>query len=372
MAATATLFGTAVGAGLFGLPYIAAVAGFLPVVGMLLLLGVLMLYSNLMYGEIVQRTRQTCGIVGYARKYLGERGRRVAGLVSFFSLFASNLIYLILGGVFLNSFFSPWLGGDEFFYATLTCALAAAATYFNFRLFSVFESWMVALLVLLVGAVVLRCAPHIEVVNFLTLDSRQFFLPFGAVLFALGANAAIPEMSRMLGRKRARLRAAIGWGTACYTAFYLVFICAVLGVTGAGTSQEAFGGLSRALGDGVVTLGFGIGFLAVITSYLTSSECAKEILWYDYHLSEKQAWLLASLVPYLFYLSGQRDFIRIIDIVGSITGGFFGILIIMIFYAAKRKGDRQPAYSMDVSEGFAALMSLVFLLGIVYQFVYGF
>lgn len=372
LAALATLFGTAIGAGIFGLPYVASVVGFFPVMGLMLVLGVLMLYSNLMYGEIVQRTKRRCGIVGYAEKYLGPNGRRAATVISFCSLYASNLIYIILGGIFLHSFFSGIFGGDEFFYGTLTFVLAALATYFNFKLFSVCESWMVVLLILLLGATIFRCLPSIQMSNYFTGDLSQFFLPFGAILFALSANVAIPNMDHILEKKRAALRSAIGWGTAAYVACNALFIFAVLGVTGERTSPEAFVGLGQVIGDGVITLGFLIGFLAIITSFLVSSESAKEILWYDYRLGEKQAWFLASFIPYLIYLSGMRDFIRIINIAGGITGGLFGILVIAIFYAAKRKGDRPSAYSLEISAGFSALMVLVFLLGIVYQFIYGF
>ena len=58
--AMGTIIGTAIGAGTFGLPYIASKAGFVPVVVMLLVLGIFTIYSNLMYGEVTLRTRKKC------------------------------------------------------------------------------------------------------------------------------------------------------------------------------------------------------------------------------------------------------------------------------------------------------------------------
>jgi amino acid permease len=61
--ALATLIGTAIGAGLFGLPYVVAKAGFFPSLMMMFLLGLLALVSNLMYGEIILRTKGGCRLV---------------------------------------------------------------------------------------------------------------------------------------------------------------------------------------------------------------------------------------------------------------------------------------------------------------------
>jgi len=370
--AMATLIGTAIGAGIFGLPYVAAKAGFFPVMSLMFILGVLMLYSNLMYGEVVLRTKKKCGLVGYTDKYLGKVGKETAAFVCFFSLYASNLVYIILGGIFLNSFFSPYIGGNEFLYATATFVFAAVATYLNFSLFSVIESWMVLFLVLIMFGVVFKSMPYVDVRNFLTYDPSNFFLPFGAILFSLGAGIAIPEIEHVMKKNRRQIKNVILWGTVLYTLFYMIFIVVVLGVTGKATTEESFVGLSRYIGDGVVLLGFIFGFLTIITSYLVTNISIKEILWYDYKMSEKRAWLLASFVPYLIYLSGMRDFIKVITIAGSFAGGFFGILIIILFYIAKKKGDRRPVYEIEVSAEFSALMIFIYVLGIVYQFVYGF
>jgi tyrosine-specific transport protein len=367
----ATLIGTAIGAGIFGLPYVTSVAGLVPVLALIFILATLMLYSNLMYGEVILRTSKNCGFVGYAHKYLGLPGKRLAAFISFFSLYASNLVYIILGGVFLNSFFSPFLGGNEFVYGTVTFVFAALATYFDLRFFTVIESWMTLLLLLIMFGVIFRCVPHIEVANYFFYTPRDFFMPFGAILFSLGAGIAIPEMAELMKKEPRRLHGAITWGTVAYTLFYLLFVVAVFGVTGKGTTEEAFVGLSRYIGDGVISLGFFFGFLAIITSYLVTNLSIKQILHTDYGLEDKRAWLLASLVPYLFYIFGPRNFIDVITFVGSFAGGLFGILIIVLFYAAKTKGDRRPAYDLRVSEEFSTVMVFIFLVGIVYSLIYG-
>lgn len=370
MVAMATLVGTAIGAGIFGLPYVFSKAGFFPAVMMTFLLGVLMLICNLMYGEIMLRTNNHCRLVGCADRYLGKHGRRFAAFSSFLSLYAGNLVYIILSGMFLSPLLSPYLGGDEFAYSTAVFLLVSLVTYFNFRIFSAVESVMVVLLLLLIVAIAWRSFPYIDPQNYMTSDIHQFFLPFGAILFSLGASSAVPAMIHTISERQERIAKAITWGTVSYTAIYVVFIAAILGVTGAATSQESFSGLSLFIGDGVITAGYLLGFLAVITSYLTSNVALLEIFRYDYKLEKNLSWLAASLLPFIFFLIGYRDFIWIITFAGSITGGLIGILVILIFYHAKEKGEKKPAYEIHVSREISFLMVVVYLLGIFYEIIY--
>lgn len=368
--ALGTLIGTSVGAGTFGLPYIAAQAGFLPMLGMFLLLGILTVYSNLMYGEVSLRTRENCRLTGYAQKYLGSSGRKFAALMAFLSLYASVLIYIILGGVFLSALLSPLLGGDAFLYGVVVFLFISLAAYFNLNLFSIVESWMTLFMLLAMVAIVVLAAPHVDATNLLTAHPSQFFLPFGAILFSLSASLAIPDFEHIMARSQDRIKGTILWGTIAYILIYVVFICAVLGVSGTATSEESFVGLSQSVGNGVITFGVIFGLFAVLTSYLVTAISLKEMFQYDYCLGEKRSWFLSCVVPFVVFVLGMRDFIQVLNIAGSVMGGFIGILIILIFYRAKERGDVKPAFEIRVSEEVSALMIFVYLLGIAYQFVY--
>lgn len=370
LAAFATLIGTAIGAGLFGLPYVTYKAGFIPAMALMFLLALFMLISNLMYGEIILRTKGNCRLVGCAQRYLGERARYVTSFTSFLSLYSGNLVYIILSGMFLNSFLSPILGGDEFTYAIIAFAFVSFVTYLDTNIFSLFESWMVLVMLIIIATVSCKGIPHIDAGNYLTSDLSQLFFPFGVMLFSLGASSAVPEIVRIVTERRERIGKILSWGTVIYTSFYVIFITAVVGATGANTSEEAFRGLSSTVGDGIITAGFVLGFLAIITSYLVSNIAIKEILQFDYDMKQGPAWFLSCIVPLLLFLLGFRDFIRVINFAGGITGGLIGILIIIIFYHAKRKGDREPEYKINISHEISFLMIIVYLLGIVYEIIY--
>lgn len=364
------MVGTAIGAGIFGLPFVVSKAGFFPSMLLLVLIGVLTLVSNLMYGEITLRTKDKCRLVGYSEKYLGYWGKQIAALTSFSSFYASLLVYMILGGVFLHAMFSPIFGGDVFLYSILVFTFSSIAIYLNLNLFSLIESWMTAIMIVVVFIIIFRSLPAVDTGNFLFADPHYFFLPFGAMLFSLSAMSSIPELEHIIKKRKGRIKDVIISSTVFYTAIYILFIVAVLGVTGNQTTEESFAGLSMAIGDGVVLLGFILGFLAITTSYLMTGISLKEIFWYDYGISEKKAWLLTCSIPLFIFLLGLRDFIQIITFAGSITGGIAGILVTLIFYRAKIKGDNKPAFEFNFSKTISSVIILVYILGMFYQFIY--
>ena len=62
--AVTTLVGTIVGAGILGIPYIVAKAGFLVGFILMLILGIAFIFLNLFAGEIVLRTKEQHQLTG--------------------------------------------------------------------------------------------------------------------------------------------------------------------------------------------------------------------------------------------------------------------------------------------------------------------
>jgi len=98
--AIAILAGTTIGAGIFAVPYAIAQIGFIPGLLYLLVIGGLMILLNLMYGEIVLRTKGDHQLTGYSQIYFGKKGKMIATLVMLVGLYGALLAYLIQIGVF--------------------------------------------------------------------------------------------------------------------------------------------------------------------------------------------------------------------------------------------------------------------------------
>lgn len=369
--AISTLIGTAVGVGVFGLPYVVAKAGFVPALILLIVLGATMTLLALMYGEITLRTTNKGRLVGYCEKYMGKNGKRVATLITLFSLYASTLAYMIVGGIFLNALFSGYFGGNEFIYGLAMFALISIGIYINLKAVSAIELLMVIFLLVAMFGIFAKGIVFIDPDNLLTNNVSQFFLPFGVILFSVSFISAVPELEHIMKKRQKKIKSAIVVSGIAIVIIYALFMAVVVGITGSDTSAETFSGLSQFMGNGVITLGLIFGVFAVATSYLIIGINLKEIFWYDFHLSKNRSWALACFVPVLIFILGLRDFIAVINFTGGVAGGFIGILIIIIFYKAKKTGDLKPAYEISVPKVVSALMVLIFVLGIVYQMVYG-
>src|SRR3990167_927462 len=99
--ALATLVGTIVGAGIFGLPYVTAKAGVALGVFYLVLLGVVVMLLHLMFGEIALRTKEKHRLIGYASLYLGGWAKKLVTVSTVVGIVGALLAYIIIGGDFL-------------------------------------------------------------------------------------------------------------------------------------------------------------------------------------------------------------------------------------------------------------------------------
>lgn len=368
--AVATLVGTTIGAGIFGLPYSALVAGFIPAVALLLILGFITIVINLMYAEVTLRTKKNLRLVGYCEKYIGKRGKVLSSLIVLFSLYANILVYIIIGGVFLSSILSPFFGGNEFIYGIVVFAVMSVCIYMNLKFLEIAELFSVVLIILMIFGIIFKSIPRVDMANYYSYNISESFFPFGVILFAMGALSAIPQMENVIKKKQKRIKSAVIVGTLIPIVIYLFFMAAVFGATGENTTKDSLQGLFMLMGNGVVILGNIFAVFAIVSSYLVIGVDLKDTFQLDFHYSNNKAWFLACFIPFIPFVLGLRDFITVVNIAGSISGGLTGILVVILFYAAKKNGDARPPYVMKIPRFASFLIVLVFILGIASQFVY--
>lgn len=364
--ATATLIGTVVGSGIFILPYVVAKAGFAIGLFFLLALSGLILLIHLFYGEVVLRTIGRHRFVGLAGIYLGRWGKRLTTVTSVFIFYGALLAYTILAGKFLKTIF----GQSDFFWSLIFFAVFSLAIFFGLRLVAQLEIIMSFLLILVVGLIFFKGWPMIETANLTTLDWSYFFLPYGAMIWAIGGWAAIPEMKEIFQENCHYFKKAVIWGTLLPAFIYGIFILTVVGVTGQDTSSEAIQGLARVLESQTIVFGAIFGWLAVATSFLVMGISLKKVFWYDYRINKHLSWAMVCSVPLVAYLLHLRDFVGIIGFLGSTLISLEGIILIIIYQKAKKNGRRQPEYSLKIPFLFNYALILLFALTIIYQLVY--
>ena len=163
--AIAILIGMIVGAGIFGIPYVVAQAGFVIGLFYLALLGGAVILVHLFYGEIILRTNQEHRLIGYATKYLGSRAKKIATITVLFEYYGSLLAYIIIGGNFLMILLGQFFGGNEVLWATLFFVVGAGLIFCGLRTIVKNELLLTGLLLLTLAAVLFSGIPQIDFTN---------------------------------------------------------------------------------------------------------------------------------------------------------------------------------------------------------------
>ncbi|MDD4607413.1 MAG: aromatic amino acid transport family protein [Patescibacteria group bacterium] len=368
--AVAVLIGTVIGSGTFGLPFVISRVGFLPGLFYILFLASTVLIINYCYTEVILRTKETCQMTGYARKYLGKWGERLIATSLILGIYGALISYTMLTGEFLSAILAPYLGGSSFIYGIIFWFLGSLAICGGLKTVASLELTMTGLLIFVMFYISGVSLPQIDINNFSYINLSYWFLPYGIILFAMGGATAIPTMKDILKEKTILLRKAVNWGFVIPLILYLIFIIGVLGATGFNTSEEALIGLSKVLGKKVLLIGGIFGILATSTSFLALGHVLKDMYRRDYKFSYLTACLATLIIPLLIYLTKIVSFVQLLGITGTILSGFEGILLIKMYYQSKKLGDRQPEFSFNLNKIWAWGIYLIFSLGVIYEIIY--
>ncbi len=358
------LTGTIIGAGLFSLPYIASVVGIKIMLFYLLALGGVSFLVQYFLGEISLQTPDFIRLPGFAKKYLGPSAEKLAYFSGISGMIGAILAYIILGGEFLTTLLSPFLGGENILYTTIFFLFSSFFIYFGIKAISKVELLGIILLVGILFLTFFKGIGEITISNIFFFNSSSFdiFLPYGVVLFALWGAALIPEIEEMLGTKedKKKLLKIIPIGVVLSLFISIFFTILVLGITGEGTTKDAIVGLQSYFQNGMISLLLIFGMLVIFTSLVSVGLTVKKILWYDLKLSEKGAWAISCFVPFFLFLAGLKDFISVIGFLGGVMLAIDAILILMMYKKIKGKKVVFLTYPLI----------LLFVLGIIYEVVY--
>jgi len=365
--AIATLVGCIIGAGILGIPYVVAKAGFITGLIDIVLIGIVMTIMHLYLGEVVLRTKGNHQLVGYAEKYLGRAGKNLMWFAMVFVIYGALVAYTIKEGDFLNALFNTYFGGNPFTYSLIFLGLMAFLVYFELNVLEKSEMLMVSILLGVIFLIGIFALPHINTNNLTSFNPGSFFLPYGVILFAFLGIVSIPEMKEELTKNKAYLKKAIIIGCSIPLIVYILFAFVVVGVTGINTTDGAILGLGNAIGYEMLVFGTLFGIITMMSSFLILAFSLKEMFEYDYKIDKFSSWFLTCSVPLVIFLLGVKSFVRTIGVAGSVSGGLMGILIALMHIKAKKLGNRKPEYSIKKSNIITWLLILLFVFGIVYE-----
>lgn len=362
--AVSILVGTSIGAGVLGIPYVAARAGFFVALGYIVAIGLIILIVNLYLGEIALRTKGNHQIPGYARRYLGKKGMILQEFATVFGIYAAIVAYIL--GISKSLSFLIFKNSD--YTIKLGLLVGFIMSFFLWRgikALKKYEKIGVSIILFLLVVIFFIFIKDVNPANLYYFNLGNVFLPFGIILFALMSFHAVPELQIVLHKNEKLMKKALIIGSLITVFFYILFAFVVVGFKGLATPQIA----TLALGPIFILLGI----FTMFTSYLALGIALEENLMYDQRMRKKKAWFLTSIIPigiFLFItLFDYFSFTRILSIGGAVSGGLIGTLVLLMVKRAKKKGNRKPEYSIPINWFIIGILTLIFFLGVLKEII---
>jgi len=357
-AATSTLIGTIIGAGILGLPFVIMTSGFGIGLLNLIVAVAIMVTIQLYLGEIGLRTKTNHHITGYAEKYLGKKGKMLMFIAFAFGIYSALVAYLIGEGdsfsylFFQNTQYSFHFGITFWF-------LLSGITYFGLNSLKKGEKIGAATIFLLIALIIILNWNKIDVSNLTYNNPQLFYFPFGVALFALLGFSTMPEVERILGNQKKLTKKTIITSYLIILAIYIAFILVVVGTKGDMTPALA----TLALGKAFIFLGM----ITMFTSYLALTIALIDTLQFDFNKPRKTSWIYTISIPLIIFILltivQKTSFIKILGIGGVVSGGLMGALILLMVKNAKKKGNRKPEYSIKYSEALTWTIIIILAIG---------
>jgi len=366
-AATFTLTGTIIGAGILGLPYVFAKSGFLVGAFWVIVLGIILMTTKLYLGEVCLRTKKTKQLTGLAEKYLGKFAGKLMLFAMAFGIYSALIAYLIGEG---ESFSQLIFGttGYAFYLAIIFWVVMTFLLQRGIEGLKKIETWGVVAVILIVAGILIYFFPQVQMQNLFTFNFKEFLFPIGVITFAFLGFTSIPELEMIFQSEKDKkfLKKSIVVGVLIPIIIYLVFPMVFVGIID-GEILE------------VATLSFGpivalLGIFTMLTSYFILSFSLRDTFKYDLKTSKLKTFFWVSVFPIavyiLIHLIKMDSFVNLLGVGGVVSGGLTGILILLMNRKAKMKSDKKPQYEIPINWFIIALFSLVFILGVVGELMF--
>lgn len=358
--------GMTIGAGVLGIPYVVAQVGLWIGLAYILILGLVILSLNLIIGEIAVRTRNELQLPGLAGKYLGGWAKHLLSFTILFSGCGVLLAYVVGEGQALAAL----LGGNPVWWSVFFWSVGSFLIWRGLQTVKKTERILSLAVICIMVGLSLYLLPRSGAVDVWHFNWSKFFLPYGVILFALHASPAIVEAHALLPGSQRHFRRAVLIGTLIPILVYMLFALAVVGATGLSTTEVATVGLGQKFGPGVIILANMFAILAMGTAFMGMGMALKQTLIWDHKLPKWLADILVIVAPLSLFVAGIRSFVLILDFVGGLFIGLEAILMVLIYWQARRRGDINASrYKSGPFWLLAGPVLLVFTIVTVYSIV---
>lgn len=346
----ALYIGTAIGAGIFAIPYAIQRVGFFIGIVYIVSIGILILLVSLIYGEIIQRTKGQHQLPKYAALYLGNTARiliigsfvfGITGALTAYTVGVSDIAFHLL---------KPLIFVDLSAIQYIFFGLGSIAVFFGIGIIARIEKIMILALLSTLLLILIFGFPVLEVSHLMIIQEKNFLFPIGVLLFAFGAASILPDMAALCkGSKKDLLKVIIVGGTVPIIV-YIMFTLLVLGIQGESVPENAITGFQTLIDQKIYIIGSIIAMIAMSTSFLSLGQALKEMIIDEFRLPHVLAWLSVFVFPFFLIFFHLVSFVQLIGMVGAVIGGIEGTIIVAMHPVAQCQGKLKPGYTIPLEK----------------------
>lgn len=337
--ATRMMVGTMIGVGILALPYAVAQVGFGLGIVALLAVGALSAVVLELYADLVLVRGGKARFIHVVGRELGSFGTFVAAAAYIGSTYGALLAYCIFGGQFLRTITFDVVPMTPFAAMIAFFTLGAVSTVGGSLLVARVQRVLLPTFLILMLVLAAFAFPHIHLEHFSGFAPEHLGTALGIMVFAFFGMSAIPEARDFLGRASAQLPRLSRKAVAIVACVYAAFITAVIGVTGASTTENAIPGLKNTLGHDIYLLATTIAFLITLSAFMNVASSLTNTYLFDIRLRFVMSWVLTMAVPLLFVALGATSMGAVLNISGGVLGSIAGICMLIAYERARMSAE---------------------------------
>jgi amino acid permease len=350
-----------IGSGVFALPYVIQASGWLLTLCYFVALIAVVSVAHVVYLRTLVAVDEKERLLGLAKKYFGGVGFWTGFLAIVIGLLLSFVAYLVLGAQFIAIIFPavPPSVALWFFWVLLACLIWGSEGKI-----AGLEATGIALISCAILFIFFSGHPAAALTEIPLAIPQNFFLPFGAVLFALAGWTSVEQVyelarsgRRESGHPAARTLVIFVAGTAFAALLYWLFALGVLG-GGSRVTMDVISGIGSwpSWRKDILAV---IGLLAVAVVSLPLAREIRGALEKDLSWNSVAARCVIIFLPLAAILSGFNNFLTIVSLVGGVFISAQYLLIISVGRRALDLSTREKVL-LDI-------LSFIFIFAAIYS-----
>ncbi len=349
------IFSTIIGLGIFVLPYTFFHSGYYFLLWILFWFFAFFIL-HLIFGEILLQTEEKHNLPGLAGLYLHPAAKHIVWFFDYVGMLGVFLIYFIA----LAKFWSLILPFNPLIIKLIFALINLYFILKDIRIFAQMETILSLGIFIVFLFIILMLLPNFDFANIKLAiqNTKEPFLPYGILLFALSGTSAIPIVVDLIGKDKKSFFKINFFALLSIVIFYLIYTFAVVGFLGGRVSEESLQSLAPHLPK--VFLIFAVIFVTLNITFVDMAFYLKRGLLYDYNIKPRTINLIMtlSILPLVFF--EPSSLIPLINVVSEIFLGA-NLLILCLIYI--KLPPKEHFYLPNV---IIILLGIIFLMGIIY------